>query len=226
MERGSHVDWAASIDGYCERTDPGFWAEPLNAVTNAAFLIAAFVMWRRSRDAEMPVARLLVAILGAIGVGSFLFHTFATRLAALADVVPIAVFILVYVYAANRYFWRLRPVWSGVATLAFLPYAALTVPAFQSIAFLEISAAYWPVPLLIFAYAAALAGRMPETARGLAIGAGILCLSLVLRSLDEILCDAIPIGTHIWWHILNGVMLGWMIEVLMRARLAARGDSR
>jgi hypothetical protein len=24
------------------------------------------------------------------------------------------------------------------------------------------------------------------------------------------------VGTHFWWHILNGIMLGWMIEVYRR----------
>jgi len=35
------MDWSAPIDLYCERTDASFWAEPANALTNAAFLIAA-----------------------------------------------------------------------------------------------------------------------------------------------------------------------------------------
>ena len=26
--------WLTAIDHYCERTDPGFWSEPLNAVSN------------------------------------------------------------------------------------------------------------------------------------------------------------------------------------------------
>ncbi len=183
-------------------------------------------MWHRSRGSDLPIATLLVIVLAAIGTGSFLFHTFATRWAALTDVVPIALFILIYVYAANRHFWHL-PVWiSALSTAAFIPYAAVTVPFFQALPFFEISAAYWPVPVLIFAYALGLRRRAPATARGLAIGAGILCLSLVLRSVDEPLCDVIPFGTHIWWHILNGIMLGWMIEVLLRARLAAQPDSR
>ena len=29
------------MDAYCERTGPGLLAEPLNAITNASFLIAA-----------------------------------------------------------------------------------------------------------------------------------------------------------------------------------------
>jgi hypothetical protein len=48
----------------------------------------------------------------------------------------------------------------------------------------------------------------------------LLCLSITIRSLDEILCDVIPIGTHFMWHVLNGIMLGWMIHVYIRHMLA------
>ena len=34
------------IDLYCERLSPGIWAEPINALTNLAFLVAAFAAWR------------------------------------------------------------------------------------------------------------------------------------------------------------------------------------
>lgn len=206
------------IDAYCERLDAGYWAEPVNALTNAAFLIAALVMWARTRGAPLPFAPMLIAILAAIGVGSFLFHTHAQRWAALADVIPILAFILAYLYTANRAFLGLRP-WPALgATALFLPYAAALVPLFARVPGLGSSAAYAPVPLLILIYAALLARRAPATARGLAIGAGILIVSLTARTLDEPLCSAIPTGTHFLWHILNGLMLGWMIEVYRRHR--------
>ena len=214
------MEWAAQFDAYCERTDLTYWSEPLNAVTNAAFLVAAFIMWRRVKGQGLPIAMGLVAILALIGVGSYLFHTHATRWAAVADTTPIAIFILTYLYAANRHYWN-WPVWAaGLGTAAFFPYAMVTVPVFQALPFFEISAGYWPVPLLIGAYAVLLRHRSPSTAKGLAIGAAILVLSLVFRSLDEVLCPVIPFGTHIWWHILNGVMLGWMIEVYRRHMVA------
>ena len=34
------------IDLYCERLDSSFWAEPINALTNVAFIIAAWGVWR------------------------------------------------------------------------------------------------------------------------------------------------------------------------------------
>lgn len=211
--------WTETIDAYCERLGPAYWAEPINAVTNAAFLIAAAVMWGRSRG--LPVARLLCAILAVIGVGSFLFHTHATAWAAMADTLPIAVFILVYLFATNRDIVR-WPLWAALlGTIAFFPYAALATPVFDALPFFTISSFYWCVPLLIIGYAAALHSRHPATARGLALGAAILTLSLVFRSLDDPLCPHVPTGTHFMWHILNAVMLGWMIEVYRRHVLAA-----
>ena len=214
---GDVMEWTAYIDGYCERTDPGYWAEPVNAVTNAAFLIAAVVMWARTPG--LPLGRTLSAILFAIGIGSWLFHTHATVWASTADVVPIGIFILVYVYAANRTFWC-WPVWlSGLGAAGFIAWAMVLTPVFDALPFFTISSFYWPVPVLIILYAVLLRRRAPGTARGLAIGAAILGISLTFRSLDGPLCGAVPLGTHFMWHVLNAAMLGWMVEVCRRHAL-------
>ena len=210
------------VDGYCERTDFTYWSEPVNAITNAAFLIAAFVLWKRVRGQGLPLAVAMCAVLAAIGIGSYLFHTHATIWGAIADTMPIALFILLYIFAANRDFWNLSWPWALLATVAFFPYAAITVPLFQRLPFFEVSAGYWPVPLLIALYALGLRKRLPHTSRGLAIGAGLLCLSLGFRSIDETVCANFAIGTHVLWHILNGIMLGWMIEVYRRHMIAVR----
>lgn len=210
------------IDAYCERTSAAYWAEPVNAVTNAAFLLAAVVMWRRTEG--LPLARAMCVVLGAIGVGSYLFHTHANGLTAALDVGPILVFILLYVFAATRDLLALGPLWAAGAVAAFFPYAALTVPAFGwAMPFLGSSAGYAPIPVLIFAYALALRRRAPATARGMAVGAGVLVVSLTFRTLDYPLCDVVPFGTHFLWHILNGLMLGWMIEVYRRHMVLHRG---
>src|SRR5258708_39945997 len=93
----ANMDWSAPIDLYCERTDASFWAEPANALSNAAFLIAAtaaFWLWRRQsgsdRSRDWPALALIVVVV-AVGLGSLAFHTPATPGAVLADVIPIAV---------------------------------------------------------------------------------------------------------------------------------------
>ena len=216
--------WTEQIIAYCERTDFGLWAEPVNAITNGAFLIAAALVWPRTRG--VPLARAMAVVLAVIGLGSFLWHTHATRWAGLADVLPILIFILLYLFAATRDFLGARAWQAGVVTVLFLPYASafafglgLVVPG------LGANAAYFSVAALIAAYGLWLRGS--PTGRGLLAGAGILCVSLGFRMADAVMCDAIPFGTHFMWHILNAVMLAHMIRVyvahsqraLARARL-------
>jgi len=214
------MNWLAEVDNYCERLGPGLWAEPLNAVTNFAFMLAALLLVRRARGDGMAMA--LVVVLFAIGVGSLLFHTFAQRWAGLADVLPILVFILVYIYAATTRFLGQRW-WVGLAVaVLFLPVSGVVGRGIMLLfGPLNGSVGYIPVALIIAIYAVMLARRSPATARGLAIGSGLLALSLTFRSLDASVCTNVPFGTHFMWHILNAVMLGWMILTLIRHRQLA-----
>jgi hypothetical protein len=218
------VDWFRAVNSYCERTDASYWSEPLNAVSNAAFLVAALAAWRMARRADDRAAQALALILAAIGIGSYLFHTHARVWALLADVIPIQVFILTYLCLATIRFFA-APWWAGVlAAAAFVPVSTLAASAIRA-AFgpLNGSVGYMPVPILILLYAAALRRRAPETARGLAIGAGLLAVSLFFRTIDEAVCGAFPVGTHFLWHLLNGLMLGWMIAVYVRHRSSPAG---
>lgn len=46
----------APLDIYCERTGPGLWAEPLGALSNLAFFVAAWMLWRLCHTPS-PLAR-------------------------------------------------------------------------------------------------------------------------------------------------------------------------
>jgi len=107
------VSWWDQVFRYCERgSDPSFWAEPLNAVSNAAFILAAIAAGisytRRPRNEPAPGVIALILLVFIIGIGSFLFHTFATRWAAMADVIPIGIFMLSYLGYALRSYLKLN----------------------------------------------------------------------------------------------------------------------
>jgi hypothetical protein len=210
------MHWFRAVNGYCERTDASYWSEPLNALSNASFLIAAWLAWRLAARAEDRGGQVLAAILGVIGVGSYLFHTHAQLWAMMADVVPIQLFILVYLGLATVRLFAV-PRWGGVlAAAAFVPASAAAASAIGAVfGPLNGSVGYLPVPILIVLYALALRRRAPAAARGLAIGAGLLAVSLLFRTDDQAVCAAEPVGTHFHWHLLNGVILGWMIRVLV-----------
>src|SRR6056297_2581224 len=135
------MDWMEQIDIYCERTDVSYWSEPVNAITNAAFLIAAAYVWPRTTGA--PLARLLAVSLAAIGVGSYLFHTRATAWASAADTTPILLYILLYIYAANRQFWGLSWPLAALGAAAFIPLTIVLTPLIDRLPFFGISSFYW-----------------------------------------------------------------------------------
>jgi hypothetical protein len=210
------------IDAYCERLGPGLWAEPLNALSNLAFLLAALVCARRLGAPRPPLGFALVLTLAGIGIGSGLFHTFANGLTALLDVLAIAVFVFAYVFAVNRHVLGWSPLRAWVSMLALAPYLALATSLFAALPGFSVSSAYWSVCALIAGYGVVLWTRTPAFARGLFVGAGILAVSITARSVDPALCQALPGGTHFVWHLLNALMLGWMIETYRRAVASAR----
>lgn len=218
--------WTTSIDAYCERLDSGFWAEPLNAVTNAAFLIAAalaFLQWRRA-GAKDRSALWLIAVAVAVGIGSFLFHTFAQRWAALADVLPIAVFIYSYFFIAMRRYLRLSLFAAMAVTVLFvafnMSFGRLWFGLFPGIT-LNGSVGYLPAVLaLLVVGIACFMTDSGKAGRALLLAAGTFGLSLAFRSVDSAACAAWPIGTHLFWHMLNGLVL-W---ILMNAAIANRRE--
>ena len=206
-----------AIDIYCERLGPGLWAEPLNALTNLAFILAGLLLVVALRRAEPEVRRDL-AILGltgllfVIGLGSGLFHTFATAWAVLADVIPIALFILLYMYLALRRLVAL-PLWGcglGVATVLLL-----TVVMPLGFGF---SVSTYGVALLAMLGVGGFlhfARRHPAGPRILA-AAGVFAGSLAFRTADLPLCATLPSGTHFLWHILNAAVLYSLVRTMMR----------
>ena len=223
--------WSDKIYSYCERgSDPAFWAEPVNAVSNGAFLIAAvgaLVLWAGRAHGERRIVDLvLIVLVFVIGIGSFLFHTYATRWAVVADVLPITVFMLAYVGYTLRRFMGV----GWVATLAgvglfYLLLWQVGEMRCDGVRCLNGSAGYLPglVMLVVFGIGL-LVMRQPAGSSLLAAGV-IFAASLMFRTFDKAWCgglvsyDGGPLGTHFLWHCLNALLL----FVLLRAAVLYGG---
>ena len=212
------MDLSKPIDIYCERLDIGIWAEPINAVTNVAFILVAIFMWLRCKN--LLEGRILSFLLCSIGCGSFLFHTFAQTWAAILDVTAILIFILTYIFVANLRFLAWSKMVSLIGVILFFPYQLILTSILSNIQFFGSSVQYIPVAILIFIYSGLLRKSEPNLSRGLFIGVSILCLSIIFRTIDKPFCSTLSVGTHFVWHILNAIMLSWMIEILRRHMLA------
>ncbi|MDQ0324319.1 hypothetical protein J2R99_000168 [Rhodopseudomonas julia] len=211
------MNWTEPIDIYCERTDPSFWAEPLNAISNAAFLIAAFWAFRRWQRAggEDGAALFLITLVATIGIGSFLFHTFANRWSVMADVVPISVFIYVYFGLALRRFLGLSWGWTIAALLGFVGFSFAAEPLLRPL--FGGSAGYAPALLAMLGVGLFLRRKGHPAGGGILAAAGVFALSLCLRMSDQPICTTLPIGTHYFWHVFNAVTLAILVAAAIRA---------
>jgi hypothetical protein len=233
------MNFGESVFLYCERgTNAALLAEPVNAVSNAAFLLAALVglqlvMWRPPEERNPDLFLLPVLVL-FIGLGSLAFHLYADRGTALADVLPISLFMLVYLgFALNRFLGV--PV--GFTVLLVIGFAAIVAmtgqvrcwdggigipgPEIQSVKLcLNGSLFYLPALAALIVVGLVLHERGHRAAPWLLWAAAIFAVSITLRSLDLALCDKVvmegrKVGTHFAWHVLNALML----FLLLRASL-------
>lgn len=204
------------IDIYCERTGPEFWSEPLNAVTNIAFIIAALFLVRMILLAGPDIRRdasiwALTALVFVIGIGSSLFHTYATRWALLTDVIPIAFFILIYTWYAVRRFVA-APTWICAVSVAAVLALAMAVPPLTGFRGGSYVAAL--TALVVIGGFLSIKRRHPG-GPALLIAAAVFAASLTFRTIDGPLCDAVPFGTHFMWHVLNGCVLFIVVRALV-----------
>jgi hypothetical protein len=199
-----------TVIAYCERTDATFWAEPLNAITNAAFIAGAWALRRelsQRREVRWPASvASLPALVGLVGACSFLFHTLATVWARLADQLSILLFACVFLYAFLRH---VAGTPAAIALAAALVYSAASyaAPMLLPAGLLNQSGAYFPYLAALLAMTAWLHTRAPHAWKMFAGATGLFCVALAARTLDLQLCRLLPLGTHFVWHLLNAVVM-------------------
>lgn len=211
--------WMQLIDQYCERTDFTFWSEPANALSNVflflAGVIGLIVLTKKVND---PVQKNWLKFLSlnamVIGIGSFLFHTLATFWSMLADVLPITVFMVVFLTWALRHLLQLSSLWVAICLLGFLSIGGL-VESFVPKEFLNGSAGYLHALAALMIVGHLIRDTKKRVARGFIAAIAVFIFSLFFRSMDMQICASFPLGTHFLWHTLNGVLLLICLNIIV-----------
>jgi hypothetical protein len=211
---------------YCERTGPGLLAEPLNALTNGSFLIAALAAWylARSSGRLSPGLWVLLALSSSVGIGSGLWHTLATPWAMILDVVPIALFLVWTLWLYARTVLRM-PLPLALASMATFLATSAYAQGFEEI--LNGSLAYAPALIALLGLGVLHARQQRAGRYSLLLAAGAYAIALVFRILDPEVCSAFPIGTHFLWHSFTGLAayLAMRSLILGRANRATGLDA-
>lgn len=207
----------AYYDFYCERLGIGFLAEPVNALTNFAFVIAGLVLWRQNRQSpELSIDILvLINLIILIGIGSALFHTFATTWARVLDVMPILLFQLMFVWIYTRKVMSYSVVASCTVMAAVL-LGALGGRLFPHV--LNGSLPYLPALIVLLALGIYHWFREKPMPYGLLVASLMFFAALSFRTIDASVCSEFPLGTHFLWHIINSGVLYLCVSVLIRVK--------
>lgn len=208
------IDWNQAIDFYCERTSVGFWAEPLNAISNLSFVIAGiYGLFNYTKKQSLWLLVLsLLAI--SVGIGSFLFHTFANRWSHLADIIPIGIFMATFIgFTANKVF-KQSALKTLMYSIAFIVLSAL-VEKFQPRHLLNGSLGYTHgiTALIILSYY--LRVNSHRLASHFSWASVIFATSLIFRTIDHNVCSWLSVGTHFLWHTFNGLLMYVLLKAVI-----------
>ena len=211
------MNWSEAIDPidlYCERTGAGLWSEPVNALTNLAFVLAAALLLRRMDTRTPADVRALAWLLALIGAGSLVFHTVAQRWASVLDIAFIAIFVVVFI---QRALVRLHGLHSGTAMVATVGVIMLSAAIAVTVRLPALNGSELYLGPWLALIVLALTCPHRQAARWLRATAALFAVSLVFRSADLALCEVFPLGTHFGWHLNNALVLWCALRGLMCA---------
>lgn len=189
---------------YCERGASGaLLAEPINAFTNLAFLIAGYLGFRvlKEKQIKSKEMRALPWMLSLVGLGSFIYHTARNSTTLIFDALPIYFFILyaLFLTLSELFKSRMKSIFALVGFVGLEVFLSIYVPReFLNGSIRHIAAIVFIILIGWFAVK-----RYGNTVvRPLAGVIGLYAFAIFFRSIDAWICTWIPIGTHFLWHIL------------------------
>lgn len=197
------------MDYYCERIDLSFWSEPVNALTNLGFILAgllAFYLMSKSSDKVSGSVhlKLLASFMIIIGVGSFLFHTLANYWSMMADIIPIYIFQVIFLWSYLRYALKFTRLQTLVGFAIFI----VSVIATKVIPFdINGSEMYLPSIIILVVFSILAKVRNAKLDLALLLASLCFCISLTMRTIDQSICNQFPLGTHFGWHLFNSAVL-------------------
>lgn len=202
---------------YCEGGNSlEFFAEPLNAISNIAFIFAGLGIYRlltKNRIQQVEFKAVLILIL-FLGFGSFLWHATRNSYTLILDVVPAALSfaVITYIFLRNLIGNKLLALSIALLLLPtrfFISSFAPTDIISSLIRNLINATTFFLIILLSFRKYGKIAFE------GLVV-LTVYLAAIIMRIVDLQVCQTFPLGTHFLWHILDALAVYLVIKFIIK----------
>ncbi len=207
--------YSEAISTHCEKP-VGFISEPVNTISNIAFFISAFLIYKllhKNRVTNPHLYRLFwLAVL--VGIGSTLYHSFNNPYTLILDQAPIYTFILyslflITSYASKnittRFLIPMMLIFIQIFVLSKAPAFILDIPTVHITNLLFVSL------LVIWFYR-----RLGKIGLSIIPIISVYGLAIVVRGFDMPVCSINNFGTHFLWHILTATAVYLTMRFLIK----------
>lgn len=207
------VFYATAMTEYCEKKIESLIVEPFNFFSNFAFYIAVFFAYKllKTSRTKDPKVRFLINLLVFIGIGSSLFHSNRNPITHALDYIPIFTFFLVLIFVLIKKLTKSDKV-SFVLTSCFLLVQILLSYLFPDI--LNGSIRHF-INLIFFAALIKWLYIKKLFNKNLIIAISLYAIAIFFRTVDNLVCNYIHIGTHFLWHIYTASASFFTIKYLV-----------
>jgi hypothetical protein len=190
---------------YCELSRFGAITQPINVAGNLGFLILFFISWYKIGMHGLTMSALLIFI------GSSLWHATLHPLGLVLDIVPILLWVIVYLWVISDKF--IQKSWRILLIVIFLISALIITKVTPDI--IPMRSGIFVGGSIALLTASFFAYRFNRHYAFLLIqSCFLLTLAIIARLADLSFCDIIPIGTHWLWHLLSAFALIPLVTLL------------
>jgi hypothetical protein len=202
---------------YCERHGSGPFEEPFNTISNLVFIWAAVEAWNVAgrHKVRTPGMHLLIFLAATVGIGSAIWHVFATPWASLMDLIPILLFQLCFLWLYLRICGGMKAI---SATGLVCGYLVISVPMLHVPRYLNGSILYGPTVVVLLCLAVFHYATDQPDRRLMGVVAMLFSAAITFRSIDLLACRWVPFGTHFLWHVFNGAVFYCAMRAIVLKR--------
>ena len=206
--------YSESAASYCERIGTGIFSEPINLFTNVFLLVASFFSLKLLQKHNLLKKKYvsLAILVGLIGIGSGLWHSFRNPITHAMDFIPIYAFFIVYLYSLFLLLTKKKMSSLGI-TIAYVfaqVWLSAYLPQLLNGSIRHVFNLGLIIGVLLWLRTRYQKLNYPLLALFLTYGLGVF-----FRSIDKAVCESFPVGTHFVWHIAAAITCFYAVKSLV-----------